>query len=170
VPLTEWLWMAPLRAFVHSTTVRHTDSTLPPSVTPRRFHRARRHRCRVRQHGTLSLKVALEQLGLGSCYHAIEIMRRVDHIPAGRLSPRATLTGTASSSVTARPSTGRRCGSGGSWSRPTRTPRSCSRCGIRNGGTPASATRSWPSLAPATHHRSSPTWTCRPPMSRVSGD
>jgi Sulfotransferase domain len=30
--------------------------------------------------GTLSLKAALERLGFGPCYHAIEIMRHADHI------------------------------------------------------------------------------------------
>jgi Sulfotransferase domain len=29
--------------------------------------------------GTLSLKSALEQLGFGSCYHAVEFMRHPEH-------------------------------------------------------------------------------------------
>jgi len=31
--------------------------------------------------GTLSLKQAFEQLGLGRCYHMIEVLRRPDHAP-----------------------------------------------------------------------------------------
>ena len=31
--------------------------------------------------GTLSLKMALEQLGLGPCYHMVEVFKHRDHLP-----------------------------------------------------------------------------------------
>ncbi|MEY3042194.1 MAG: hypothetical protein RLZZ174_1276, partial [Pseudomonadota bacterium] len=34
--------------------------------------------------GTLSLKLALEQLGFGPCYHMVEVFKHPTHIPLWR--------------------------------------------------------------------------------------
>ena len=43
--------------------------------------------------GTLSLKTALERLGFGPCYHAVEFLRHPEHQTDGRRLSTATLTG-----------------------------------------------------------------------------